>query len=243
MNQQISFLIEIQNIDMDLLKYEEAAKEILKDIKETEDAINIKEERREELKEELLDLSKKIDMEELNIKSYDGRIAKMKDTQKLIQTNKEYNAMQKSIKDNESLKKKSEDDMLLYLTNKDELNNKISQVQKEVVQLTNSLSEKRDIYKRNKQKFDAAKKDFNSKKDLLVSRVKREYYTVYETIKRNKKLPAITSVTQSGACTGCYRMLPPQQFNELLSETLFMQCPICSRILYVEQNNLEKTEK
>lgn len=243
MNKQISFIIEIQNIDMDLLKYEEAAKETLKNIKEIEGALKIKEERRDKLKEELLDLDKKIDMEELNIKLYDERIAKMKDAQKLIQTNKEYNAMQKSIKDNEFLKKKSEDDILSYLTNKDELNNEISQVQKEVDKLTSSLSEKSDIHKKNKQKFDAAKKDFNSKKDLLVSKVKKEYYAVYETIKRNKKLPAITPVTQSGACTGCYRMLPPQQFNELLSETLFMQCPICSRILYVEQNNLEKTEK
>ncbi|MCL4542134.1 MAG: C4-type zinc ribbon domain-containing protein [Deltaproteobacteria bacterium] len=237
MNQQVSFIIEIQNIDMDLLKFEEAVKEILKDIKETEDALKLEEERRGKLRNELLELNKKVDMEELNIKSYDERIAKMKDAQKLIQTNKEYNAMQKSVKDNESLKKKSEDDILSYLTNKDELNNEILHAQKAVNELTGSLAEKSEIYKKSKQELDKVKKDSNDKKALLVGKVKKEYYAVYEAVKRNKKLPAVASVAQSGACTGCYRMLPPQQFNELLSETLFMQCPVCSRILYVEQNN------
>ena len=237
MNQQILFIIEIQKIDMDLLKLEEAAKEAFKGIKETEDVLKAKEERLGKLKEELLELSKKIGMEELNIKSYDERITKMKDAQKLIQTNKEYNAMQKSIKDNESLKKKSEDDILSYLSSKDEVDNEALQVQKKADELTHSLSEKKDSYKKNEKEFDAAKKDFAGKRALLVGKIKKEHYAVYETVKKSKKLPAIASVTKSGACTGCYRMLPPQQFNELLSEKLFMQCPICSRILYIEQDN------
>jgi hypothetical protein len=142
LNQQILFIIEIQKIDMDLLKLEEAAKEAFKGIEETKDVLKAKEERLGKLKEELLELNKKIGMEELNIKSYDERIAKMKDAQKLIQTNKEYNAMQKSIKDNESLKKKSEDDILSYLSSKDEVDNEALQVQKEADELTHSLSEK-----------------------------------------------------------------------------------------------------
>ncbi len=79
-----------------------------------------------------------------------------------------------------------------------------------------------------------SKEDFLNKRETIKSKVKKNYLDIYETIKIRKGFPAITSVLQSGACTGCYRMLPPQQFNELISENVFMQCPICSRILYIE---------
>lgn len=236
MNEQISFVIEVQNIDMHLLTFKEGAKKILSDIEEIKFTVNIKKERHERLEEELRELNKKIIEEEINVTLYDDRIAKMKDAQKLIQTNKEYNAMQKSIKDNEALKKKSEDDMLSLLTDKDELNGEASQLQNEINELSDSFSKKNDEYKEKELELNLVKKDYDGKKTALVNKIKKEYYTVYETIKKSNKLPAIIPVTQSGACTGCYRMLPPQQFNELLSEALFMQCPICSRILYVEKN-------
>lgn len=234
MNKQISFIVEVQNIDTDLSRFENEAKEILNGIDETENLIKSIEGKREKLKEELLELSKKIDSEELNIKTYDDRIVKMKDTQKLIQTNKEYNAMQKAIKDNETLKKNAEDEILSFMSNKETLDAETVSLQNEIDGLAISLAEKNNVYKKKEEELDFVKKDFNNKKSAIVSQIKKEYYAVYETIKRNRKLPAILPVTQAGACTGCFRMLPPQQFNELLSETLFMQCPNCSRIIYVE---------
>ncbi len=236
MNEQISFVIEVQNIDMHLLKFKEGAKRILSNIEEIKLAINTKKERHERLKEESGELNKKIVAEEINGKLYDDRVAKMKDAQKLIQTNKEYNAMQKSIRDNEALKKKSDDDILSFLTDKDALNDEMSQLQNEINELSDNLAKKNNEYKEQELELNSVKKDFDDKKIALVDKIKKEYYAVYETIKKSNKLPAIIPVTQSGACTGCYRMLPPQQFNELLSEALFMQCPICSRILYVEKD-------
>ncbi len=234
MNEQISFIVEIQNIDMELLKFEELLKKTFNEIEDSQNNLKSKELELERLKEELREVNKKIGCSELDIKSYEDKIIKMKDTQKLIKTNKEYNAIQKSIKDNEALKKKSEDEQLAYMEDKETINGKITLIQKEIQELAYELSVKNAEYKKNEREFEAVKKDFLDKREFTKNKIKKDYIDIYEAVKKNKGFPAIATVMQSGACTGCYRMLPPQQFNELISENVFMQCPVCSRILYID---------
>ena len=235
MNEQISFIVEIQNIDVELLKFEESLKKTFNEIEESQNNLKSKESELEKLKEDLAEVNKKIGTSELDIKSYEEKIIKMKDTQKLIKTNKEYNAIQKSIKDNEALKKKSEDEQLEYMENKESISGKIVLVQKEIEELTGGLSVKNTEYKENEKELGAVKKDFLDRRETVKNKIKKDYIDIYEAVKKNKGFPAITSVMKSGACTGCYRMLPPQQFNELISENVFMQCPVCSRILYIDK--------
>ena len=234
MNEQISFIIDIQNIDMELSKLDELLKKIIIEIEESELRLRTKEVELGRLKEELLEVNKKIGGSELDAKSFEEKIIKMKDTQKLIKTNKEYNAVQKSIKDSEALKKKSEDETISHMEKKESINNEISRIQKDIEGIENGLSDKNSEYKKNEQEFDAIKKDFINKREDAKKKIKKDYLDIYETLKRNKGFPAIAPVMKSGACTGCYRMLPPQQFNELISGNIFMQCPICSRILYID---------
>ena len=241
MNEQISFIVEIQNIDVELLKFEESLKKTFNEIEDSQNNLNLKESELEKLKEDLAEVNKKISGSELDIKSYEDKIIKMKDTQKLIKTNKEYNAIQKSIKDNEALKKKSEDEQLEYMENKESIIGKIALIQKETEELAGGLSVKNAEYKKNEKELGAVKKDFLDKRETAKNKIKKDYIDVYEAVKRNKGFPAIAPVMKSGACTGCYRMLPPQQFNELISENVFMQCPVCSRILYIDTTLPEPT--
>ncbi len=234
MNEQISFIVEIQNIDVELLKFEESLKKTQSEIEDSQNNLSSKELELEKLKENLTEINKKIGICELDIKSYEDKIVKMKDTQKLIKTNKEYNAIQKSIKDNEALKKKSEDEQLEFLENKDSINSKIAIIEKEIEQFSVGLSAKNEEYKESEKGLVKIKKDILDKREVVKNKIKKDYIDVYEAVKRNKGFPAIASVMKSGACTGCYRMLPPQQFNELISESVFMQCPVCSRILYID---------
>ncbi|HEC24898.1 MAG TPA: hypothetical protein ENI54_02635 [bacterium] len=234
MNEQISFIVDIQNIDLELLKLEDMLKEKFKEIEGAEHLLDTKRIDMEKLNEELMEISKKADAAELDIKSCEGKMIKMKDTQKLIKTNKEYNAIQKSIKDNEILKKQLDDESLACMEDKESLVGKITAMQKEIAEIENDLSDKNIEYKGKEEECYAIKKGFVDKRESVKSKIKKNYLNIYETVRKNKGFPAIASVMESGACTGCYRMLPPQQFNELISGNVFMQCPICSRILYIE---------
>ena len=234
MNEQISFILDIQNIDLELLKFEESLKKIYNEIEELRNGIDLKKTEHEKLNEDLAELTKKISGTEIEIQTFDDKLNKMKDTQKLIKTNKEYNALQKSIKDTEALKKKAEGELIMLAENQTVLNDKINLIQKESEDLQVSLSSKDAEFKNIEKEFELSKEDFLNRRDAAKSKIKKSYLDIYETIKIRKGFPAIAPVLQSGACTGCYRMLPPQQFNELISENVFMQCPICSRILYIE---------
>lgn len=224
----------MQNIDLELLKYEDFLKNALCEIEDLRNILKSKESELEKLKEDLMELNKKIAGSDLDIKTYEDKIIKMKDAQKLIKTNKEYNAIQKSIKDNEALKKKSEDELLLCMENKESVAGKIVLVQKVIEELASAMSLKNLEYKTKEEECNSIKKDFLAKREAAKNKIKKDYLYVYEAIKIRKGFPAITPVMQSGACTGCYRMLPPQQFNELISESVFMQCPVCSRIIYID---------
>ncbi|MGC8553942.1 MAG: zinc ribbon domain-containing protein [Candidatus Acidulodesulfobacterium sp.] len=239
MNEQISFIVDIQNIDLELLKFEESLKKINNEIEELQNGINLKKSENEKLNEELAELNKKISGTEVEIQTFDDKLNKMKDTQKLIKTNKEYNALQKSIKDTEALKKKAEGELIMLTESHTALNDKINLIQKESDDLKISLSSKDAELKNKEKEFELSKEDFLSRRETAKSKIKKNYLDIYETIKIRKGFPAIAPVLQSGACTGCYRMLPPQQFNELISENVFMQCPICSRILYIENVSQE----
>ncbi|MDA8299187.1 MAG: C4-type zinc ribbon domain-containing protein [Deltaproteobacteria bacterium] len=234
MNEQISFILDIQNIDLELLKFEESLKKINNEIEELQNGINLKKSEHEKLNEDLTELNKKISGTEVEIQTFDDKLNKMKDTQKLIKTNKEYNALQKSIKDTEALKKKAEGELIMLAENQTALNDKMNLIKKEAEDLQVSLSSKDAELKNIEKEFELSKEDFLNRRDVAKSKIKKSYLDIYETIKIRKGFPAIAPVLQSGACTGCYRMLPPQQFNELISENVFMQCPICSRILYIE---------
>ncbi len=234
MNEQISFILDIQNIDLEFLKFEESLKKIYNEIEELRNGIDLKKTEYEKLNEDLTELNKKISGTEVEIKTFDDKLNKMKDTQKLIKTNKEYNALQKSIKDTETLKKKAEGELIMLAESQTALNDKINLIKKESEDMQVSLSSKDAELKNKEKEFELSKEDFLKRRDAAKNKIKKSYLDVYETIKIRKGFPAIAPVLQSGACTGCYRMLPPQQFNELISENVFMQCPICSRILYIE---------
>ncbi|MHB8233012.1 MAG: zinc ribbon domain-containing protein [bacterium] len=234
MNEQISFIVDIQNIDVELSKFDELLKKTFNEIEESQHILKSKESELEKLRDGLSEVNKKISGSELDIKTYEDKIVKMKDTQKLIKTNKEYNAIQKSIKDNEALKKKSEDEQLSYMENKESIEGEIARIKKDIDELKEGLSLKNSEYEKNEKEYGAIKKEFFGRREAAKSKIKKDYLDIYEAIKRNKGFPAIASVMKSGACTGCYRMLPPQQFNELISENVFMQCPVCSRILYID---------
>ena len=234
MNEQISFIVDVQNIDLELSKLDDILSKASLEITELEQLLASKEAELERLNGELTDINKKIGTSELDVKSYEEKIIKMKDTQKLLQTNKENNAIQKSAKDSEALKKKSEDELMSYMESKDSVNGEIAAVRKDAGDIAAALADKNAGHKKNKTEFDGARKDFISKREDAASRIKKDYLDIYEAVKRNKGFPAISPVMKSGACTGCYRMLPPQQFNELISGNVFMQCPVCSRILYID---------
>ena len=247
MNKQITYIIDIQDIDLDIKKIEDDEAKNMHEINESAGDVKNQSEKLKELKKELSELQKKINLCELNIESYNEKIVKYTEVQKQIKTNKEYNAMQKSVKDNETLKSAEEEEIIKIMTAQEEVKSAIKTTEEDIKRLSGIVSNKKAEVESDKIKYFDTKKNLLDKRKEIEKILKAEFLNIYEAIKNNNKFPAVISVNDNRACTGCFRILPPQQFNELLSGEIFMQCPICSRILYYKQDTPEiindKTDK
>lgn len=235
MNEQIAYIIDIQDIDINIKKIEDDEAKNIHEINESAEGVKSQNEKLERLKNELSELQKKINLCELNVESYNGKIEKYTEAQKQIKTNKEYNAMQKSVKDNEALKNLEEEEIIKTMTALEEIKSAIKITEEDIKRLSDIISNKKAEVELDKIKYCDIKKDLSDKRKKLEKILKVEFLNIYEAIKNNNKFPAVIPVNNNRACTGCFRILPPQQFNELLSGEIFMQCPICSRILYYKQ--------
>ena len=66
-------------------------------------------------------------------------------------------------------------------------------------------------------------------RDREISKLEDRLKTLYLRVRTRYPGGAI-AVAEGGACTACYRNLPPQLYNQVLAGAL-LQCPGCSRIL------------
>ena len=239
MNEQIAYIIDIQEIDLNIKKIEDGEAKNIHEINESAGGIKNQSEKLEELKKELSELQKKINLCELNVKSFNEKIVKYTEAQKQIKTNKEYNAMQKSVKDNEALKSAEEEEIIKTMTAQEEIKSAIKTIEEDIQRLSDIVSNKKTEVESDKIKYFDTKKNLLDKRKEIEKILKAEFLNIYEAIKNNNKFPVVIPVHDNHACTGCFRILPPQQFNELLSGEIFMQCPICSRILYYKQDTTE----
>lgn len=61
---------------------------------------------------------------------------------------------------------------------------------------------------------------------------------IYERI-RSRHPGDSVAIVREGSCRSCYRALPPQLYNQVLSGNYLLQCPGCSRIMAIYQADVD----
>lgn len=64
--------------------------------------------------------------------------------------------------------------------------------------------------------------------------IERRMLNMYERVRRGKQLAVVR--VMRGACSGCWRSLPPQRINELRMNARVMPCEGCGRILVWDED-------
>ncbi|HEY7534333.1 MAG TPA: C4-type zinc ribbon domain-containing protein, partial [Thermodesulfobacteriota bacterium] len=106
----------------------------------------------------------------------------------------------------------------------------------------NELNEKEKDYEKiingyNKEIIEI-KKVYETKKQekkRVVSIVNPDFLIIYERIRRRNGVAVARA--RNELCTGCNMNIPPQLFNEVLTNKRMIQCPNCHRILYCEETS------
>jgi predicted nucleic acid-binding Zn-ribbon protein len=186
-----------------------------------------KHERYEKAKEEMKNLRASLDEAEMEREKSEKHMEE-------ISTQREYEALEKEIKDAASREQSLRKSLLAkekYCSELEEqLEEQESLIELQEEEVRTETSKKDEELAKKQAQLD----DLKQQEDLLSPGIDESILYKFERIIKNKAGIGIVPV-HGLVCQGCHMTLPVQMVNEVRKEEEFRFCPYCSRILYYEQ--------
>ncbi len=172
---------------------------------------------------------------ELEMKAKEDDIAKANSQLTQLKTNKEYQAKLNEIENIKADKSIIEEKILLSYDETDAIQAQIGKEKVAVAaQEKQYLARKKEIEDDIKLMEDRVKVLESQRKQLLPG-VDRTLLNRYEKILAHKNGLGIAPITDS-SCGGCHMNVPPQTINAIKMHDQLIECEICQRIMYLEDD-------
>jgi len=245
MNEEIRKLLELQDCDVKIIRLKQerlAARELLererKRIREAAEVLN------EDTKQSKA-LAARTASFELDLKSWEEKIARLSEQQATVKTNKEYAAFQKEIASAEADKSLIEDELLslyeamdAYKAEKERARVAHSEQSTRVAELERETAAR-------EMRFQEEIRLLAEERSRLEEGIAREYLDDYTRIARRVGGMALAKVVRYSAendvynCQGCNMNIPANVLTQVLRAEGPTHCQNCSRILYVNEVDQE----
>jgi predicted nucleic acid-binding Zn-ribbon protein len=151
-----------------------------------------------------------------------------------INTHREYEALDKEIKDATDREQKARKELQREDKNLAEIKDRLDQKEK-------SIQSQEDDLKRDKDSLAKEVKELQKKLAKLIEREQETNKTIdsdiifkFERIIKSKRSRGIVAV-KGNVCDGCHMILPAQFANKVRKGDEIVFCPYCSRILYYQE--------
>lgn len=235
MQQNLVPILEIQELDMKLIRLMRLKKERQKEL----DNLNrIKSDLKNQasLKEnEIVELKKMIRMAETDLKEVVEKIKHLESRQNAIKKVDEFNALTHEISAAEKDKNNKEQrlsDMYDKQTAEDELLKALKQTLEQTIENSQALEEEivNSIHQIN-----AEGRELEIVRNDLVGKADPEVFRIYERLLRNKKDRVVVPI-ENRACSGCHIVLTAQDENLVRKGERIIFCEHCSRIHYWQES-------
>jgi predicted nucleic acid-binding Zn-ribbon protein len=231
MYDQLDSLLELQNIDGEIDKFESQ--------KASEPA------KLKAFENELLKYTQKLDtktqeIEEINKRRRDwdrklavqqAQLDKYKAQRTSIKTNKEYTALELEISELEKTNSEVEEEIIKLMLELDSAKDELETVKKD-------YQAQEAIFQKRKKEIIAKIKALNKQIALLtekrnpyLSKISSPLMNKYNDW-RKKKGGSLVALIVGQNCAGCHLKLPPQLINEVRKKRDLLACNSCGRILY-----------
>lgn len=233
MREQISALEKLQNIDIQLReieknldKYPREISAFNEELEKKKENLQNKRDRLEEIENSRKDLERQLNDNQSTIKKAEERLFEIK-------THKEYEALQKEITETKRNNSELEDQILVLMEESENLSNELKENEEKFSKINEEYSEKITEFKIMIEELENSHKPIKEEKNKISAEVDPQILPVYEkAAKRNGEALALA---ENERCTTCQIHLPPQLYNELLTQKKIILCPSCKRILYTNQ--------
>ena len=231
MKKQLSYLIELQELDLIIGKINIKKRELPEKITRMDEEFMALTASMEEGKKKLEELNKRHSEKEDKLKKGIENIKKTKDRQHEVKTNKEYQAILKEIETVEGKNSEIEDEIISVLEEIDNAQAVLKAKKKDYNTYKLQYEEEKKKIEEEISHLDVDLSDYQQKGNNIRKQIRSELLKKYETIKSARNSLAVVSVWRE-VCGGCYMNIPPQLYIELQRATDLISCPNCNRIIY-----------
>lgn len=180
------------------------------------------------------------DRYDLDVKSREADIAKLRVALQSTKTNKEYSAILTQLNTFKADSSKVEDRVLGLMTELDKKRADLAVIQQQRESELTKLADAENVVKDAEAKAKARLDALGAERKAAASAVPAGALDAFERISRKNEGEALAKVIRTNpkraeyACDGCNMSITIEQVNAVLSRDEATTCNICGRILYME---------
>jgi predicted nucleic acid-binding Zn-ribbon protein len=196
-----------------------------------------------EAKKEEIQLSKvQFDRLELELKSRDESIAKLRASLNSAKTNKEYAAVLTQLNTTKADNSKIETQTLELLKDIETDEAECQQIQKQIEEQKQLLEKTRKDSESQASKFQAKIDEIQAEWDQVAKTIPKEQLEIFDRVAETYDGQAVTVVEQQEeskgvyTCGGCFMGITAESVNMLMTKDEILRCPNCTRILVLDEH-------
>lgn len=232
---QIKRLVDLQKIDSQIYELKEDLKQkpaVIEDLKtqfeESKQKLKVFEDK---LKAVQLDRKAK----ELDLKAREDDIIKANGQLLQLKTNKEYTAKLSEIESIKADKSILEEKILMFFDDGDVIQKEIDAERKVLAEREKEFLTKKKETEDSIKLLEDRSKVLESQRKQYLSEIDLNNLKRYEKILSHKNGIAIVAI-HNNKCGGCHMNITQQMVNAIKMHDTMVECEICSRILYLEDD-------
>jgi uncharacterized protein len=153
----------------------------------------------------------------------------------VIKTQREYEALDKEIKDATDKEQSLRKELQREQTAIEELKNTLEKEEMMIRKQEEDVKEEQSKIKLKVKEKNSELKKLLADEKKITPGLEEDILFKFERIIKSKSGLGIVSLTK-GVCTGCYMILPPQFVNTVRQGAHVEFCPYCSRILFYRED-------
>ncbi|MFZ1946008.1 MAG: C4-type zinc ribbon domain-containing protein [bacterium] len=181
-------------------------------------------------KQGLLDLAKQRKEMEAGLEEAGQKRVKFQAQSAQVKSNREYDALQHEIGALDEQISKREDEILEILERSESVSKTIAEEEQALKAATGSVKQEHAVLDETATRLDRAIQAKSAERDRLIAGLEAPLVARYERIRDVKDGLAVATV-KNGACSGCFRRIPPQEMQILRRSDRIMSCEGCGRII------------
>lgn len=242
----LSSLVSLQSIETELRKKQQRLRQTQQIVRRQEQQIQRLAEGVAAKREEIKLTRLQHDRLELELRTHDENVAKLRLALNQSRTNKDYSAILTRINTQKADKSKLEDQILSLLSQVDTDQIACREIEKTVEQETQHLEEIRAQAAEKQAKLESEIKALLEQRSQAAAHVPSREMALFQRLADRYNGEVLAQVSQMNgkrsdhSCGGCYMSVTLESVNSLMTRDEIVTCPSCGRILVLDPNPMQE---